>query len=73
MLLYLNTVLQLKCKLQRIKDQGTEFEFTEVQMFNQGMPGNRGNYCRGYFLLLFASPDERSGTGVSKKVNKYEQ
>lgn len=41
------------------KDQGTKFEFTVVLKFNQGLPGNRGNYCWGSFFVSFLEKQKR--------------
>ena len=32
----------------------------EVQKFNQGLPGNRGNYCRGSFLFFFGEEKRKT-------------
>ncbi len=51
------------------KDQGTEFEFTVVLKFNQGIPGNRGDFCRGSFFVFLEK--QKRKTPIIEILLKY--
>ena len=56
---------ELNKKLQ-INDQGKKAEFTVVQKLNQGVPGNRGNYCRGSFFVTFLEKQKSKEEKIEK-------
>jgi len=50
----MSCVIKKLFKIHNVHDQGTEFEFTVVQKFNQGSIPKKGcNFFRGSFWVTF--------------------
>jgi len=58
-----------KLKFYTVNDQGTKFEFTVVQKFNQGSLPKKGcNFFRGSFFVTFLpAPTSKAELGGEAK------